>query len=150
MNASLSNSQANLPSIPTYEWHALGDDRRRLPLHHLACREARRRERAMTMPAPEATSTARAACGRGTSPVFAKLSDPGSPSAEGTGSSVTVTHACPLSPKSSHGPQDQKRRQRPKPTCRRSRPKALRDRAFGSHRVPKLPSRHNASPRPSR
>ena len=49
----------------------------------------------MTMPAPEATSTARAACGRGASPVFAKLSDPGSPSAEGTGSSVTITHAVP-------------------------------------------------------
>ena len=95
VNASLSNSQASLPSIPTYEWHALGDDRRRLPLHHLACREARRRERAMTMPAPEATSTARAACGRGVSPVFAKPADPGSPSAEGTGSSVTVTHAVP-------------------------------------------------------
>lgn len=76
VNASLSNSQVSLPSIPTYEWHALGDDRRRLLLHHLACREARRRERAMTMPAPEATSTARAACGRGASPVFAKPADP--------------------------------------------------------------------------
>ena len=47
-----------------------------LSYEHLACREALRRERATTTPAPEATSTARAACGRGASPVFAKPTDP--------------------------------------------------------------------------